>query len=436
MNSTTLPLSNHISAPSLRPLGALEELFWFLDQERPVHFVMAAEVTGPTTVGDWRRAVDLVQRRHPLFSTRIERNDQNRPCFYQEFTASIPLRVVRETNATRRWEQEVELELSIPFEPTDAPLLRVVLLHEEQRAVCLVVTHHSIADGRSVAFVIRDLIQAVSGQPIDRLPVIPSLEDILGITSNGVSYPKSDDEPPSSPERPTVFVSKENKRPRVKSLPLTTELTSRLRERARQERTTVHGALSAAFAIACWEVVDGLSASPVRVMSPIDTRKLLGLGEDCAVLVGSGTVSIDPSEATTFWEVARAATARLGKVQTLEAIKAVKHGMHQVVKQGIDVPTAAAMAAQAFAPDILLTNLGNLGYPTDFGELQLEAVWGPAVTNRSVDAHTIGVATTNGSLRLLQTTFAPVGSLLEAVEENLVTACATKKHVMVSQLPG
>ena len=436
MNFTTLPLSNHISAPILRPLGAFEELFWLLDQHRPVHFVMAAEVSGPTTVGDWRRAVDLVQQRHPLFSTRIERNDKNRPCFYQEFTASIPLRVVQEINATRRWEQEIELELSIPFDPADAPLVRVVLLHEEERAVCLVVIHHAIADGRSVAFAIRDLIQAVSGKLVDRLPVIPSLEDVLGVTSNGISYSKSDDEPPSSSERPSVFVSKENTRPRIKSLALTTELTNRLRERARQERTTVHGALSAASALACWEVVDGVSASPVRVMSPIDARKLVGLGEDCAVLVGSGTVSIEPSEATTFWEIARAATTRLGKAQTLEAMRAVRHGMHQVMKQGIDVPTAAAIAAQGFAHDILLTNLGNLGYPTDFGKLQLEAVWGPAVSSRSVDAHTIGVATTNGSLRLLQTTFAPVGSLLEAVEDNLVTACATKKHVMVSQLAG
>jgi NRPS condensation-like uncharacterized protein len=432
----TLPIANHISAPILRPLGAFEEMFWLLDQQRPVHFVMAAEVTGPTTVRDWRRAVDLVQQRHPLFSTRIERNDKNRPCFYQGFTSPIPLRVVHEMNATQRWEQEVELELSIPFDPTVAPLVRVVLLHEEHRAVCLVVIHHSIADGRSVAFVIRDLLQAVSGQPVDRLPVISSLEDVLGVTSNGVSYPKSDDEPPSSSEKPAVFVSKENTRPHIESLTLTTELTSRLRERARQERTTVHGALSAAFAIACWEVVDGLGGSPVRVMSPIDTRKLLGLGEDCAVLVGSGTVSIEPSEATTFWEIARTATARLGKAQTLEAIKAVRHRMHQAMKQDIDVPTAAAMAAQGFAHDILLTNLGNLGYPTDFGKLQLEAVWGPAVSNRSVDAHTIGVATTNGSLRLLQTTFAPVGSLLATAEEILVTASATKKHVMVSQLPG
>jgi hypothetical protein len=209
-----------------------------------------------------------------------------------------------------------------------------------------------------------------------------------------------------------------------------------LRERARQEGTTVHGALSAAFAVACWEIFGELNDSPIRVMSPIDTRKLLELGEECAMRVGSGTVPIESCEATTFWDIARLATTGLTKAQTLEAIRTTRHGMHEVFKPGLDVPTAAAIAAQGFAHDILLTNVGNLGYGTDFGELELKAVWGPAVTARLVSAHTIGVTTINGSLRLVQTTFAPAGSLLESVEKILVSVCATRKHVMVAQLRG
>lgn len=426
MHSSRTPSSNHTGAAIVRPLGALEELFWLLDQFRPGHFVMAAEVGGSTNVSNWCSALDFVQTRHPLFSVRIARNQEDRPCFYQDCPAPIPFRVVQETNATRRWESETELELSIPFDPASAPLVRAVLLHEEQRAVCLLVVHPAIADGRSVAFVIRDLLRAISGDPADRLTAIPSLEDILGVTSNEISYPKSDGERSTLPARPAIFVNKDDTRPRIKSLSLTAELSSRLRQRARQEGTTVHGALSSAFAVAFWEVIDDLSASPARILSPIDTRERVGLGEDCGVLVGSGMVTIEPDEATSFWEIARAATARLGKAQSLEAIRAVRHGMDQTTKQGIDVPTAVAMAGQQLGHDILLTNLGALEYKMDFGELQLEAVWGPAVSARLVDTHAIGVATTNGSIRLLQTTFAPPGTLLETVEEILVTACATR----------
>ena len=430
MNSNDLPFSNHTDAYLVRPLGALEEFIWLLDQSRPAHFVMAAEVSGSTILSDWWRALDFVQARHPLLSVRIARNQEDRPCFYQERTASIPFRVVEGTNATQRWESEAELELSIPFDPTSAPLVRAVLLHEQQRAVCLLTTHHSIADGRSVAFVIRDLLEVVSGKPVDRLPVMSSVETILGVTATDFNDPRS--APPSSPERPAVFVTKEDTRPRIKGLSLTTELTSRLRQRARQEGTTVHGALSSAFALAFWQVVDHLSASPIRIMSPIDARKLLGLGEDCGVLVASGKVIIEPSEATSFWEIARSATARLGKAQTLAAIKAARYGIHELMKPGLDVPTVAAAAARGYAHDIMLTNVGPLGYQTDFGELRLEAVWGPAFSARLLDAHTIGVATTNGSIRLLHTTFAPLGSLLETVEKILGAACATRKPVMAS----
>jgi NRPS condensation-like uncharacterized protein len=430
MNSDELPFSSQRGDYLVRPLGALEEFLWLLDQSRPAHFVMAAQVRGSTTLSDWCRALDCVQARHPLLSVRIARNQEDRLCFYQEHTTSIPFRVVQGTNATQRWESEAELELSIPFDPTSAPLVRAVLLHEEQRAVCLLTAHHSIADGRSIAFVIRDLLAVVSGKPIDRLPLLSSVEDILGVTSTDISYPRSG--PPTSPERPAIFVTKEDTRPRLKSLSLTTELTSRLHQRARQEGTTVHGALSSAFALAFWEVVDDLSVSPVRIMSPIDARELLSLGEDCGVLVASDSVIIEPSEATAFWEIARSATTRLRKAQTLEALKAVRYGMHQLIKQGLDVSTVAALAARGYAHDIMLTNLGPLGYQTDFGELRLEAVWGPAFSARLLDAHTIGVATTNGSIRLLQTTFAPLGSLLETVEKILGAACATKKPVMAS----
>lgn len=385
-------------------------------------------------VGDWRRALDLVQQRHPLFSVRIERGRENRACFRQDLAPRIPLRVVQEPNATQRWDLETELELSIPFDPNKAPLVRAVLLHEDQRAVCLVVTHHSISDGRSIAFVIRDLLQALSGKPIERLPLIPSLEETLNIssTSNGNAGPENETD--SSPEAPGAYVSENETRPRIRTLSLGVDFTSRLRERARQEGTTVHGALSAASALGCWEVVEELRNSPIRVLSPIDVRKYFGLGEDCAVLVGSGMVPIEPCEATTFWEMARSATTGLGKAQTVEAIRAVRSDISQAMKPWVDVQTVAEMVSHGFAHDILLSNLGNLGYATNFGELELKAVWGPAVKPPFAGGHTIGVATSNGSLRLVQTTFAQVEPLLETVEEILVSACATRKHVMVAQL--
>jgi hypothetical protein len=193
----------------LRPLGSLEEFLWLIDQNRPVHFALAAQVQGPTTVERWRDALDLVQLRHPLLSVRIETNGNSRPHFRRETAARIPLRVAQENDVAQRWESEIELELSIPFNARQAPLVRAVLLHEANQAVFILVAHHSIADGLSIAFVIRDLLQALSGNPIDLLPVLPAHEEILGvIRSDGLQAEPSKESNSTPPARPATYQSR------------------------------------------------------------------------------------------------------------------------------------------------------------------------------------------------------------------------------------
>jgi len=425
MNPTQQKLAAPSASPIVRPLGAFEEFLWLYDQTSPLHFALAAKLEGHTTISEWRRALDSLQKRHPFFSVYIEKDGSAVPNFRQDSSASIPLRVVQGANVAKRWELEVELELAIPFNAGQAPLVRAVLLLEGQQAVCILVIHHSISDGRSVAFVIRDLLQALAGKPIDPLPVLPSLEDLLGITSTDFVPTKAPAQKP--PGKPLVYVDKKETRPQVRSLTLSTELTGEIRKRAREEGTTVHGALSAAIALAYREINDRFSEEPVRVLSPIDMRNMLGLGDDCALLVAAAVVAIEPDSSTTFWQIASGSTARLSVARTPEAITASKYGFHQLMKQGVNVSTPGAMAAEGFAHEITLTNLGNLAYETDFGKLKLEAVWGPGVSASTAGTHTIGVTTTNGSLKRLQTTFEEPGSLLEATEEILVYACATRK---------
>jgi hypothetical protein len=417
-------LSTATAPAALRPLGSLEEFLWLVDQNRPVHFALAAQVQGPTTVGRWRGALDLVQLRHPLLSVCIETDGNCRPHFRRETAAPIPLRVVQENNVAQRWESEIELELSIPFNARQAPLVRAVLLHEADQAVFILVAHHSIADGVSIAFVIRDVLQALSRNPIGLLPLLPAHEEILGVTRSDVVQAKPSKESNSPPPgRPATYLRKEDLRPRIKALRLTPELTGKLRERARQEGTTVHGALSSAAALAYWQNNPELKEESIRICSPTDTRKLLGLGEHCAVLISARVVAIEPQASTAFWDIARQAMAGLAGAQTLKGIIASRRALHQIVKNGIDVPTAAAVCAYAFAHEIRLSNLGNLPYGTGFGELKLQTLWGPSVSARFEGALNIGVATTNGALCLLETRFGS-DSLLETAEKLLLSACA------------
>jgi hypothetical protein len=51
----------------IRPLNSLEHLFWLADQNRPVHFAVTAQVSGETSVRDWREALArLKERKAPM----------------------------------------------------------------------------------------------------------------------------------------------------------------------------------------------------------------------------------------------------------------------------------------------------------------------------------------------------------------------------------
>lgn len=108
----------------IRPLGSFEHLFWLLDQESPMHFSLAAQIEGPTTVKDWRVALDHVQRRHPFFSVCIEKDENSIPRFRQVRDKPIPVRVVRVGTTQRSWLTELQKEVATPFDPGYSPLVR------------------------------------------------------------------------------------------------------------------------------------------------------------------------------------------------------------------------------------------------------------------------------------------------------------------------
>src|SRR5258708_23122669 len=130
----------------VRALGAMERLFWLMDQKHPTHLTVTAEVKGITKVQNWRDALDAVQRRHPILSASINRNEEGQPALYQADAAPIPLRVV-DGSIQGPWELELELEreMAAPFIPKQAPLIRSVLIHKPHSAVLTLVAHHAIA---------------------------------------------------------------------------------------------------------------------------------------------------------------------------------------------------------------------------------------------------------------------------------------------------
>ena len=74
-------VASQYTKAAVRPLGALEHLFWLYDQNRSVHFAVTALISGRTSPRDWRRALDRLQERHPLMSVSIQGEAASVPVF-------------------------------------------------------------------------------------------------------------------------------------------------------------------------------------------------------------------------------------------------------------------------------------------------------------------------------------------------------------------
>jgi hypothetical protein len=413
------PVVTKSAHDAFRSLGALEHLLWLYDQHRFVHFAVTALISGETSPRDWRRALDRLQQRHPILSVCIAGEPGSVPSFRQADGTPIPLRIVEaEDRPELYWEAEVGKELATPFNPSQAPLLRAVLIQGTRHAAFMLVAHHSIADGLSLAYAIRDTLNALAGRSLQPLARLPSQDDLMNVSDIAGGHEQDQVEALT----PAVYRRHDNARPTAKGLRLSPGLTSSVRYRARQEGTTVHGALCAALVLASREVFAAWREIPLRIWSPINARPLLDAGESCGLFLGATTGVFD-ARAMDFWDIARDARMAVATNRTIESIAAQLSAFRQVVGNGAEVATVAEFGAKVFASEVLLTNLGSLSFNRQFGPVTLEAIFGPAVLAGFEGQQTIGVATVNGALCLLHTSHTPLEGLLEKTQSVLTQAC-------------
>jgi Condensation domain/Phthiocerol/phthiodiolone dimycocerosyl transferase C-terminus len=409
------------SETQVRYLGPSETYFWLSNQNSWKHFVVAAQITGGTTTASWRTALDAVQRRHPLLGVCIDADGSGAPYFRLLPELRIPLEIVP-GNSLQGWQGAMETELSTPFPVEDALLVRAVLLHEAHRATILLTVHHSIADGLSVAFIVRDILEALSGKPLEALPVPRPQEDLCPLpaihgTELGAEKPKA----PVPPGVPGTLLKRDRSLLRVRGIRLPAELSDRLHERSRREGTTVHGALVAALVLAGRDIHHEWRQATIRVVSPVNHRAILGRGDDCALSIIFPLGSYNPKSPNRFWEVARSVRDDLADMRTSGGLSAVLSGFDQLISSKPGVQGIAQFELQVCACEMMVSNLGVLPFEADFGDLRLEALWGPSVFVGIEGEQMIGAATLRGAIHLLHSSYTPIVSLLETTEQMLRT---------------
>ncbi|MCF2489299.1 condensation domain-containing protein [Dyadobacter sp. CY347] len=400
-----------------RTLGAFEKAFWLLDQIDSKDFALAADISGTQPVEKWRNALDMVQKRHPNLSVRVTLDSLARPTLQHVENVPIPLRVVH-VQQDYRWEQEVEKELSIRFNTEEAPLLRVVLVQKTESTVLILVANHTVADGSSLSYLTRDILLAATGKTLE--PMEPQV-------SNDQTLDLPEDAPAQTVSEVLELKMKTDMaKPLVSSIRISENITRNLLEKARQENTTVHGAICAAVLLASRQMRPDWDEARMELVSPVCTRGPLNLDDNFGLNITTQSVFFEKQEHLNFWDLARLAKAGLDGTNSPEYVNGYLSFFRDIVFGHNDIQQMIDILKTAFNHHIMVTNLVKVRYQTDFGPLKLEALYGPMVRSGKGMEQTIGALTTNGALCLTNTSDNPIPGLLAEMEQMLREASQMK----------
>jgi Condensation domain len=383
-----------------RQLGIEEHTLWLYDQAAPCHFAVTAKIVGELSIEQLQQTLVWVQQRHPLLRGKIALDQSGYPWFVEDL-ANIPLRVVKR-QSEEQWQQEVEQEIAHPFDWNQAPLIRMVLVHATDVSELIITCHHALADGISTVYLLRDILQAM-GLPDLQKNVLPERRPYEQLTpaftqklqtsvqETPVELPSLWVETPTS----TQSTLPENCRPRLLSWSLSPEATSTVILRCQQEQTSVHAAICAAFLLAIYQQSDiDVQSSELKCLIPINIRQFLAplVQEDFGYYFTQMIMTHTVTPNLSLWDLAHAIKSQLKQKMSPDWIFTHLPEAQDFIAT---LPSADLVkkVIQLNGYDVLVSNLGRLNIPRQYGHLQLAAFYGPSATSHFENDRFVGVAT-------------------------------------------
>jgi hypothetical protein len=358
-----------VNATKLRDLDAFEEFFWLLEQSANVSHAVVVEVNGATTIEQWRNAMNAIQVRYPLLSASILKVPGKRPVFEKRHGVSMPLRIAPLRDSLVL-EEEMEKELQNSFFDGSGPLTRATLFHARDRSVVMLATHHSSMDGKSHLLLVEDLLASVAGEDLgEPLAVQPGLGQLLGLPAPAQYVNKLEERSVATRDGSHAELPKV----RVQRLQLGVEETDALLKRAKKEATTVHAALVAALTLAGKRHSREWNAGPVRCMSPIDMRRMLGIPDAAGMLISSHQAPILTPDGVSFWDIARTVREEMLPAQSADGARNLLRALSSIVAEEHNARDLYRSVLNGpWVHELMVTNYAGYRVRTQYGGLTIE----------------------------------------------------------------
>jgi NRPS condensation-like uncharacterized protein len=222
---------------------------------------MVVRIKGNVTEEMLKHAVVKIQERHTLLQVRIRDNHDDALWFTSADVKEIPIDIIPR-NSENDWIKIHADASKIPYEFEIRPEIRFILVQSPDMSELIILCHHIICDGMSLAYLARDLMVHLGDpsrevevlpppKPItpDNLPKDVSVSGLVKFFINRIKKKWSDEIVIFDQEDYEALTKAywDNFQHELFSIELSEEQTSALVARCREENVTVNSAITAAF---------------------------------------------------------------------------------------------------------------------------------------------------------------------------------------------
>jgi hypothetical protein len=281
---------------------------------------MVARIRGSVAESMVRDAVSKVRRRHPNLRVRIVDDENGNPWLTSEGAGDVEVQAIpRESDD--HWIGVVQESSQVPFEFDVRPAIRFILLQSADTSDLLILCHHILCDGLSLAYLARDLTVHLGDParevellpdpvPIDRdnFPEDVSANAVVRFFINRMNKKWAAEKVVFDQEdyRNLVAAYWAHYQHQVLSVELSEAQTSALVARCRKEEVTVNSALTAAF-VGAQTLVQGERPfhSSIGVAGSLRDRLPRPAGEVMGFYVGLVQSKFEYDSRRRFWDNAQ-----------------------------------------------------------------------------------------------------------------------------------
>lgn len=432
---------SHDSKTFRREVTGQERRFLFAPT---AHISLVLRLRGQISEESLKNAVRKMLVTYPLFGVRMEWNDDGIQWSTTEGAAEVPIKVyTRESDNS--WLKALNEEHAVPLRPSKGPLTRFILVKGNDVSELIMFCHHSISDGRSLQFALREVLLQLKdpNREPTMFPEVPPMTP--EIFPEGVSMSrirswmigrinrKWEKERVLFDEEDLVNIWEsfwKNSGYGVEMIEFDEDETQRLIEICRANDVTLNSAILITLLKSRIDAV-GFFEGKTKIATAVDARGRLSI--DCSdaagFYAGGSFLEFNYVEESSLWDNVRSYHKSVGKHlkdskvfgtvsdhfvldQTLvDAITFLAIGdqvePHQsrytkiteyaCLKEGVVVRMLERMSGNI--PNIMSTNLGKVDFPDEIPGIQVERAFFTPSAGQGMEI-VVGVVTVNGRLTI------------------------------------